>query len=107
VIQREDGPADYASRSLPYVEDPAHYHQYEVTGDLSDIPAAVRNHPDAELRQEIANLMNAYQLSFGDLRVQVGPIAPGFGQRGGGTQYLFPFSTDMMERLGLIEEVRQ
>ncbi len=103
----EDGPADYASRSLPYVEDPAHYHQYEVTGDLSDIPAAVRNHPDAELRQEIANLMNAYQLSFDDLRVQVGPIAPGFGQRGGGTQYLFPLSTDMMERLGLIKEVRQ
>jgi hypothetical protein len=102
-----DGPADYASRSLPYVEDPAHYHQYEVTGDLSDIPAAVRNHPDAELRQEIANLMNAYQLSFEDLRVQVGPIAPGFGQRGGGTQYLFPLSTDMMERLGLIKEVRQ
>ncbi|WP_278102887.1 glycohydrolase toxin TNT-related protein [Microbacterium proteolyticum] len=103
----EDGPADYASRSLPYVEDPAHYHQYEVTGDLSDIPAAVRNHPDAELRQEIGNLMNAYQLSFEDLRVQVGPIAPGFGQRGGGTQYLFPLSTDMMERLGLIKEVRQ
>jgi len=46
-------------------------------------------------------------MSFDDLREQVGPIAPGFGQRGGGTQYLFPLSTDMMERLGLIKEVRQ
>ena len=55
----------------------------------------------------ILNFMNAYQLSFEDLRVQVGPTAPGFGQRGGGTQYLSPLSTDMIEKLGLIKDVRQ
>ena len=61
--------------------------------------------PRHAVRRRRPRITRIYRLTFDDLRVRVGPIAPGFGQPGGGTQYLFPLRADMMEELGLIREV--
>lgn len=38
--------------------------------------------------------------------VQMGEIAPGFEQRGGGTQYYFPGGLERLVKLGYIEEIK-
>ena len=43
----------YDARSLPYVEDPAQYHQYEVVGDFADLETYVKNCGDEALKTQI------------------------------------------------------
>lgn len=101
----ESGSYAYGARALPYVEDAGQYHRYQVVGDMNDIPSAVRNHPDDEVHRGIVVKLEKYSVDLDGLRVDAGPIAPGFGHPGGGAQYLFPLSTQELEDLGLIREI--
>ncbi|MBO1911093.1 glycohydrolase toxin TNT-related protein [Microvirga sp. 3-52] len=49
--------------------------------------------------------MNFWGLSFDDLKIQKGEIAPGFGAVGGGIQYQLPLPTSMLEGLGLLKSL--
>ena len=89
----------YDQRSLPYVEDPGQYHQYEVVKDYSDIPDAVEKLPDGERKSEI----EAYVATYG-LHGYKGKIAPGFGNIGGGTQVQLPIPAEYLEELGILIE---
>lgn len=67
----------YTERSLPYVEDLSNYHQYEVIGDYNKVTA---------YKGEIAGI-------------------EGWGI-GGGIQYELPITVDLLERLGLLKELK-
>ncbi|WP_419887688.1 glycohydrolase toxin TNT-related protein [Neobacillus niacini] len=99
-------PYNYDQRSLPYVEDPSKYHQYKITGDFNDIESYVNQTPDPVLREKVTTLMDAYDLTYDDLKIQKGDIAPGFGSTGGGIQYEMPLPVDLLEGLGLIEKIK-
>lgn len=99
-------PYNYDQRSLPFVEDPSKYHQYKVTGDFNNIESYVNQTPDAVLREKVTTLMDAYDLTYDDLKIQKGDIAPGFGSTGGGIQYEMPLPVDLLEGLGLIEKIK-
>nr|WP_309100501.1 TNT domain-containing protein [Fredinandcohnia onubensis] len=99
-------PFDYDQRSLPYVEDPTKYHQYKIIGDFNQIETYFNNTSDLALKEKITSMMDAYDLSFDDLKVQKGEIAPGFGSTGGGIQYEMPLSVDILEGLGLVEKLK-
>jgi hypothetical protein len=99
-------PYNYDQRSLPYVEDPSKYHQYRITEDFNNIESYVNQTPDAVLREKVTTLMDAYDLSYDDLKIQKGNIAPGFGSICSGIQYEMPLPVDLLEGLGLIEKMK-
>ncbi len=102
----EDGvPYSYDQRSLPYVEDAAQYHQYEVVGDFSDLRAYYDQSTNAQVRSQIDGLIDLGYFSWDDLP-QSGQIAPGFGDVGGGTQVQLPLSVEILEALGVLREVK-
>lgn len=102
----ESGPYSYPERAVPYVEDPAQFHRFEVERPFEDIESIVANHPDARLRADVQNIVDRYCRGDWDrVVVQRGPIAEGFGQPGGGVQYRFPIATDLLERLGILREI--
>lgn len=78
-------------------EDPSKYHQYRITGDFNNIESYVNQTPDAVLREKVTTLMDAYDLTYDDLKIQKGDIAPGFGSTGGGIQYEMPLPVDLLE----------
>lgn len=101
----QSGAYSYGQRSLPYVEDPGMYHRYEVIGDMSDMSSVIRNHPDAELRSKILRKLEYYEVDIDSMHGERGPVAPAFGQPGGGEQYRLPMSVADLEDLGLIREI--
>ena len=99
-------PYSYDQRSLPYIEDVSKYHQYEIKSDFSDIQRYYENSTNIQLKNDIKAYMDVYGLTFEDLVIQKGEIAPGFGSLGGGIQYQLPLPTSMLEELGLLKELK-
>jgi hypothetical protein len=87
------------------VPDPAIEHVYRTKGDLGDIRGAY-DRSDALTRERFDLSMSNHRKTWDDMHLMRGPIAPGFGQRGGGVQLLLPMSVQDFMRLGLIEEVK-
>lgn len=97
----EEGPFTYDQRSLPYAENPAHYHRYEVVGDLSDLRGAYDAVPQ-QVRDDL--LSSGFKPEFLDSPGYRGDIAPGFGSTGGGVQVQLPLSVQHLIMLGLLKE---
>lgn len=100
----ESGPYSYDQRSLPYVEDPAHYHQYKFDGDMNDIQSYVDKAPQ-QVADKVRAYMEKWDLTWSDLQIQRGTIAEGFGSKGGGIQYEFPMPIQYLLDLGILKEV--
>lgn len=101
-------PYSYDDRSLPYVEDVSSYHQYRVTGDISRLEEYVNacRSQDAATADLIDRMVNQYyQGDIHNMKVYSGEVAPAFGHKGGGIQYEFPLSIDILCRLGILQEV--
>ncbi|GAA4480875.1 glycohydrolase toxin TNT-related protein [Microbacterium panaciterrae] len=99
----EGGPYSYDQRSLPYAENPNHYHQYEVTGDLGDLKGAYDRAPQS-VKDDLAQ--NGFDPKYLGSQGYRGDIAGGFGSTGGGVQVQLPLAVDVLEKLGLVKEVR-
>lgn len=97
----------YDARSLPYVEDPAQYHQYEVVGDFADLETYVKNCGDEALKTQIDKYVKTWYGSYEEITGYKGTIAPveGWGS-GGGTQYQLPLSVDWLLEIGILKEVK-
>lgn len=100
----QGGPYSYDQRSLPYAEDPAHYHQYKFSGDMNDIQFYVNKAPQP-VASKIEAYMEKWDLSWSDLKVQRGSIAEGFGSKGGGVQYELPLPIEYLLELGILKEI--
>jgi len=101
----DGAPVPYGERSLPYVEDPAQYHTYEVTGDLSNIEYYYDQAP-ANVQTHVDDIMEQFGLSWGDLSTAYeGRTAAWFGESGGGVQVQWPLGIDMLVDLGILAEV--
>ena len=98
----------YTQRSLPYIEDPLNYHQYEVTGDFSKIEEYVNKCTDAKLKSQIdAAIIAYYDGNYSNLISYKGNAAAveGWGA-GGAVQYEFSLTVEQFERLGLLKEIK-
>ncbi|APH44288.1 hypothetical protein BMW26_04370 [Microbacterium sp. 1.5R] len=98
----DDGPYTYDQRSLPYVENPAHYHRYEVVGDLSDLRGAFDSAPQHVKDELLAGGLKPEYLGSQGYQ---GDIAPGFGSPGGGSQVQLPLTAEQLIALGLLKEI--
>ena len=99
----DSGPYVYDQRSLPYVEDPGHYHQYEVVGDLGDLRPYYDAAP-ARVQQLVDRAVERGYFTWNTSPMQ-GEIAPGFGSAGGGQQIELPLPVSLLEALGLLKEI--
>jgi hypothetical protein len=100
----EGAPYSYDQRSLPYVENPNHYHQYEVTGDLGDLKGAYERAPQS-VRDELLKPGSGFKPEYLNAQGYRGDIAGGFDVTGGGVQVQLPLSVEVLEKLGLVKEV--
>ena len=98
----ETGPLDYPSRSLPYIEDPAQYHRYEIVRDFSEIEDAISELHDPVRVEALHETLELYNPS---MLTRQGEIAPAFDQSGGGVQMELPLIIDDLLDLGMIREV--
>ncbi|MBF4601817.1 glycohydrolase toxin TNT-related protein [Frigoribacterium sp. VKM Ac-1396] len=98
-------PFTHEQRATPWVPDPAIEHVYRTKGDLGDIRGAY-DRSDAPTREQFDLSMSNHRKTWDDMHLMRGPIAPGFGQSGGGVQLLLPMSVQDLMDLGLIEEVK-
>ncbi|WP_162921802.1 TNT domain-containing protein [Listeria costaricensis] len=102
----DNKPYRYEERSLPYVEDATKYHHYEVVGNFENIKSYVDRCTDAALKDKIYNdVVLYYGNDWQQIKISVGEIASGFGTPGGGTQWQFPFSVEVLEKIGLVKEI--
>ncbi|MDD9149968.1 hypothetical protein OYT88_15560 [Sporolactobacillus sp. CQH2019] len=91
---------------MPYIEDAAKYHQYEVTGNFSDIEKIISNCKDQELKDSIDTMVfRYYNGDYSKLIPQSGQVASGFAAKGGAVQYELPLTVDYLEKLGLLREI--
>jgi hypothetical protein len=100
----DGGPYQYDERSLPYIEDPGQYHQYEITGDVRDVRASYDRAP-LEVREDVDSYMSDKGLSWNDLVTQEGDVAPAFSGSGGGSQIEFPLPVEYLEALHILKEI--
>lgn len=98
----DDGPYTYDQRSLPYVENPAHYHRYEVVGNLSDLRGAYDSAPQ-HVKDDL--LAGGLKTEYLDSQGYQGEIAPGFGSIGGGVQVQLPLTAEQLMVLGVLKEI--
>lgn len=98
----ESGPYTYDQRSLPYVENPAHYHRYEVVGDMSDLRGAYDRAPQ-HVRDEL--LDSGFRPEYLSSQGYRGDIADGFGASGRGVQVQLPLTVEQLITLGLLKEI--
>ncbi|TFV96638.1 glycohydrolase toxin TNT-related protein [Orlajensenia leifsoniae] len=98
-------PYSYPQRALPWVEDPAQYHQYAVIGDPTDLRAAYDRSTDAELRQNIDALVDIHYFGW-DRQIWVGTVAPAFGEPGGASMLTLSLPVSYLLRLGILQEIR-
>lgn len=98
----ENGPYTYDQRSLPYVENPAHYHRYEVVGDMSDLRSVYDRAPQHVKDELLAGGLKPEYLGSQGYR---GDIAPGFGSTGGGVQVQLPLTAAQLITLGVLKEI--
>ena len=100
-------PYNYDNRALPYVEDPATYHQYQVIGNFSNIKSYVNSCGNPELIADIEDYVSIYYGGdYSKLKPQIGEIASGFGTEKGGIQIELPMPVEMLEGLGILSEVK-
>ncbi len=97
-------PAAYATRSLPWAENPAAYHQFVVTGDCTRIREAYERSTDAVLRRDLEDLVEVGYYVW-DAPIFSGTVAPAFGDPGGAQQLTLPLPLDFYVRLGLVREL--
>lgn len=97
-------PAPYPERSLPWVENPAAYHQFVVVGDSIHLRAAYDRSEDAALRRDLDDLVEIGYYRW-DEPIYSGTVAPAFGEPGGATQLLLPLPLSFYLRLGLVREL--
>lgn len=97
-------PAAYPTRSLPWVENPAAYHQFIVVGDCVRIRAAHERSSDSILRRDIEDLVDIGYYRW-DEPIYSGRVAPAFGDPGGAMQLLLPLPLSFYLRLGLVREL--
>lgn len=98
-----NNPIPYEQRSLPYVRDPSAYHRYRFNDDMSNFRQWVEN-SDPQTREDIEKYMRDYGVTYNDL-ARKGPIAPAFGEAGGGTQYQFGIPLNLLRRSGILSEI--
>ncbi len=104
VIEGE--PHAYSQRSLPYVEDVAQYHQYQIIGDFDDIKAHVDKCQNIDLKTKIEVYVDQYYKGdYSNIKIYEGEIATGFKVNGGGIQYELPMPVEWLEELNLIKEI--
>ena len=100
--------APYSDLSLPYVEDPSQRFQCEVLDDFSNLQKHFEESNDSELKKRVKDMLDKYYSGdWSRVQVYTGKIAPGFGQRGGGTQIELPFPIDDLQKLGLLKKVKE
>jgi hypothetical protein len=97
-------PASYPERSLPWVENPAAYHQFLVVGDCIHLRAAYERSDDTALRRDLDDLVDIGYYRW-DEPIFSGPVAPAFGEPGGAIQLLLPLPLSFYLRLGLVREL--
>jgi hypothetical protein len=97
-------PAPYPARSLPWIENPAAYHQFVVIGDCTRVRAAYDQSSDAAVRRDLEDLVEIGYYRW-DEPIYSGPVAPAFGDPGGATQLVLPLPLPFYMRLGLIREL--
>lgn len=103
----DDVPYSYDQRSLPYVEDPTKYHQYEIIGDFRKLETYIKNCSNLDLKKSIDQLVLRYYVGYySKLTAYKGRIADGFGSTGGGIQIELPLPVDWLEKLGLLREIK-
>jgi len=98
-----NNPTPYEQRSLPYVRDPSAYHRYRFNDDMSNFQKWVEN-SDPQTREDIEDYMEKKGLTYDNL-AKKGPIAPAFGQPGGGIQYEFKIPLSLLRRSGILSEI--
>ncbi|GAA4480882.1 hypothetical protein [Microbacterium panaciterrae] len=103
----QDGqPAVYATRSLPWAENPAAYHQFIVVGDCTRIRVAYEQATDPVLRRDLEDLVDIGYYEW-DAPIMAGTVAPAFGDPGGAMQLTLPLPLDFYVRLGLVRELER
>ena len=103
----QDGtPAAYQTRSLPWVENPAAYHQFLVVGDVTRVREAYERSTDAAVRRDLEDLVDIGYYTW-DAPIAAGSAAPAFGEPGGALLLTLPLPISMFERLGLVRELDQ
>jgi hypothetical protein len=103
----DGNPYSYNERSLPYVEDASKYHQYEGTGDFSNVKVYIDNCSDSVAKTQIEAVIKKYHGgSFDNLTAGIGEIAPSFGTVKGGVQIQLPLTIEQLERIGLLKEIK-
>ncbi|NTV39484.1 MAG: TNT domain-containing protein [Demequinaceae bacterium] len=96
----------FATRSLPYAEDPVAFHDYRILAPLvpAVIVAAVNTMPAGEMR----TYFEAVLAETGPPdHTWFGRVAAAFGQPGGAIQAVLPWSVDELVVLGLLEAVQR
>lgn len=99
----------YSSRSLPYVQNDADYHQYKVVGDFNNIEEYVKNCKDEAIKKKIEKEVTAeYGGDYSRLKVYMGEVAPikDWGGKGGAAQIQMPLSIEQLKAIGVLEEVK-
>ncbi|MET0735631.1 MAG: TNT domain-containing protein [Microbacterium sp.] len=95
-------PFAYDARSLPYVEDAAQYHRYEIVRDFSELDRAISELNDPA---RVAELRDTIELYNPSLLTKQGEVAAAFQHQGGGIQMELPLTVNDLLDLGMIREV--
>lgn len=95
---------DYEQRTLPYIENPNAYHQYEVLEDFERLKQRIESCQDQELISDIEGYMEYKGMTYEDLVPYGGEIAghEPFESDGGGVQIQLPLPLTLLEKLGMI-----
>lgn len=97
-------PAAYETRSLPWAENPAAYHQFLVVGDFTRVREAYERSTDPVVRRDLEDLADIGYYAW-DAPIAAGPAAPAFGDPGGALLLTLPLPISMYVRLGLVREL--
>jgi len=97
----------FTQRSLPYIENLANYHRYEVIGDFTKIKEYIFNCPDLKVKaQADAYITKYYDGDYNGLIAYYGKVAKidGWGT-GGANQYELPLEIELLVKLRLLKEL--
>ncbi|MFJ4166171.1 hypothetical protein ACIPY5_11500 [Microbacterium sp. NPDC089698] len=97
-------PAAYETRSLPWAENPASYHQFLVVGDFTRVREAYERSMDPSVRRDLEDLVDIGYYVW-DAPIVAGLAAPAFGDPGGAMLLTLPLPISMYRRLGLVREL--
>lgn len=92
---------------MPYIENLANYHRYEVIGDFTKIKEYIFNCPDLKVKaQADAYITKYYDGDYNGLISYYGKVAKidGWGT-GGANQYELPLEIELLVKLRLLKEL--